>query len=278
MAGSFRVCLIVASGDRRLSPDTGSGEYCAVSTASVTTWRRFCDSSLYKGCSARSRTTNAETDQDIAQRRARWFVNGVDGREKRGPEQRIKWTEYRAPVYNSSTSRRACSTACKSSDDSSPRRRSSLCLVIARIWSVTATTSRSLHRTRTSNGAPGRGEVESGITTTVRRSLLKTSRERIRQGRVLAISEPSVESRRTHQISPRRASTIALVWRRTDPPEHRRRSLSQGHRRICSLTRKPGSVVLPARATERQSPSPHTVTCGWRAHGAGIQESGPVGV
>lgn len=89
--------------------------------------------------------------------------------------------------------------------------RSSRSLDTARIWSVTATTSRPPHRTGTKRGGLNCGELESGTTTTVRRRWLSTSLESIKQGLVLAISDPSVESSRTHQISPRLANILPLL-------------------------------------------------------------------
>jgi len=53
-------------------------------------------------------------------------------------------------------------------------------------------------------GGCGVGELESGTTTTLRRSSLTVSRLSTTHGRVLAISEPSTGSKATHQTSPRR--------------------------------------------------------------------------
>src|SRR5258708_5899297 len=60
-------------------------------------------------------------------------------------------------------------------------------------------------------GACGVGELDSGTTTTVRRSSLTVSRLSTTQGRVLAISEPGTGSRATHQTSPRRGMGVLAV-------------------------------------------------------------------
>ena len=86
----------------------------------------------------------------------------------------------------------------------SPRRVSKRSLAIARIWSVTATTVRPAHCTGIKRGGLAAGDVDKGTTTTVRRRSFTTLVDKIRHGRVLAISEPNVGSCCTHQTSPRR--------------------------------------------------------------------------
>src|SRR5579872_6173924 len=96
------------------------------------------------------------------------------------------------------------STASSSAGEISAWRSCKRSFATARIWSVTATTLRPAQVTGTRSGKAGRGEVESGTTTTVRRRSLIKLAESTTQGRVLLISEPSVGLSRTHQISPRR--------------------------------------------------------------------------
>jgi hypothetical protein len=76
--------------------------------------------------------------------------------------------------------------------------------VTARIWSTTATAARPSQVIGTKSGGPLAGELESGITTTVRRWWFAIFVVSTRQGRVLRISAPSVGSSLTHQTSPRR--------------------------------------------------------------------------
>src|ERR1035437_1821932 len=95
-------------------------------------------------------------------------------------------------------------TAARSAGEMSAMRSRRRSFATARIWSVTATTSRSAQLTGTSRGGVGCAEVESGTTTTVRRRSLTMLVERIRHGRVLLISGPTLGSSRTDQTSPRR--------------------------------------------------------------------------
>src|SRR4051794_24230161 len=88
--------------------------------------------------------------------------------------------------------------------ETSSMRSTSRSFETARIWSMTATAVRPAQDTGTSSGGLGLGEVESGITTTVRRRSFTMLVVRTRQGRVLRISDPSVGSSRTHHSSPRR--------------------------------------------------------------------------
>ena len=83
-------------------------------------------------------------------------------------------------------------------------------LVTARIWSITATTGRLWHVSGTKSGGLLDGELESGITTAVRRYWLAMFVVTTKQGRVLRISEPSAGSSLTHQISPRRGTCPGL--------------------------------------------------------------------
>jgi hypothetical protein len=80
-------------------------------------------------------------------------------------------------------------------------------LVTARIWSTTATAARPSQVSGTRSGGLPAGELERGITTTVRRCWFTISVVSTRQGRVLRISAPSVGSSLTHQTSPRRGCT-----------------------------------------------------------------------
>ena len=64
---------------------------------------------------------------------------------------------------------------------------------------------RPAHRTATRSGGRTRGELDSGITTTVLRRSFTTVADMMTHGLVLAISEPNVGSKRTHQTSPRRS-------------------------------------------------------------------------
>jgi len=83
-------------------------------------------------------------------------------------------------------------------------------LVTARIWSITATSGRPWHVRGTKSGGLLDGELESGITTTVRRYWFAMLVVRTREGRVLRISDPSAGSSLTHQISPRRGTCPGL--------------------------------------------------------------------
>src|ERR1035437_5303892 len=103
-------------------------------------------------------------------------------------------------------------TAARSAGEMSAMRSWRRSLAMARVWSVTATTSRPAQLTGTSRGGAGCGEVESGTTTTVRRRSLTMLVERIRHGRVLLVSEPDVGSSRTHQTSPRRGIVPLLRY------------------------------------------------------------------
>src|SRR5215218_3412837 len=98
------------------------------------------------------------------------------------------------------------------------------------------------------------------MTTTVRRSLLKTLPETITQGRVLGISDPKVGSRRTHQTSPRRGSTIVPARGRLHPSEHRTSSRCREHPTNCLQPRKPEPVVLHAPGAYPLLRWPHTET------------------
>src|ERR1017187_4728530 len=118
-----------------------------------------------------------------------------------------------APTFfqpSSKTSRTPCSTASRCSGESVSWHRSSRSLETARIWSVTATTSRPPNRTGTRRGGLAWGEVDSGMMTTLLRRSLTISLERIKQGLVFAISDPNVGSSRTHQTSPRRGNVPRL--------------------------------------------------------------------
>ena len=79
--------------------------------------------------------------------------------------------------------------------------------VTARIWSTTATAVRPSQVSGTKSGGLPAGELERGITTTVRRCWFTIFVVSTRQGRVLRISAPSAGSSLTHQTSPRRGST-----------------------------------------------------------------------
>ena len=79
--------------------------------------------------------------------------------------------------------------------------------VTARIWSTTATAARPSQVSDTKSGGLPAGELERGITTTVRRCWFTIFVVSTRQGRVLRISAPSVGSSLTHQTSPRRGSS-----------------------------------------------------------------------
>ncbi len=83
-------------------------------------------------------------------------------------------------------------------------------LVTARIWSITATADRPWHVSGTKSGGLLAGELESGITTAVRRYWLTIFVVNTKQGRVLRISEPSAGSSLTHQTSPRRGTSPGL--------------------------------------------------------------------
>jgi hypothetical protein len=76
--------------------------------------------------------------------------------------------------------------------------------VTARIWSTTATAAWPSQVSGTKSGGLPAGELERGITTTVRRCWFAIFVVSTRQGRVLRISAPSVGSSLTHQTSPRR--------------------------------------------------------------------------
>ncbi len=78
--------------------------------------------------------------------------------------------------------------------------------VTARIWSTTATPVRPSQVSATKSGGLPAGELERGITTTVRRCWFTIFVVSTRQGRVLRISAPSVGSSLIHQTSPRRGS------------------------------------------------------------------------
>ena len=78
--------------------------------------------------------------------------------------------------------------------------------VTARIWSTTATAVRPSQVSGTKSGGLPAGELERGITTTVRRCWFTIFVVSTRQGRVLRISPPSVGSSLTHQTSPRRGN------------------------------------------------------------------------
>jgi hypothetical protein len=110
---------------------------------------------------------------------------------------------YDSNAYpNSSMRRTPASTAAKSADEASPNRSTRRSFETARIWSVTATTFRPAQVTGISNGGLGCGEDDKGTTTTVRRRSFKIFVDRIRHGRVLAISDPVAGSSLIHQNSP----------------------------------------------------------------------------
>src|ERR1019366_10112567 len=92
------------------------------------------------------------------------------------------------------------------------RRRS---FATARIWSLTATAGCPSQEIAIRIGGLAFGELYSGTTITVLRLSFSTFTEITTQGRVLRISEPSVASSVTHQISPRSGITsMAPPFRR----------------------------------------------------------------
>src|ERR1019366_2166827 len=111
-------------------------------------------------------------------------------------ETRGRRTLARRDQPSSRIRRTPIATAARSAGEMSAMRSWRRSLATARIWSVTATTSRPAQFTGTSRGGAGCGEVESGTTTIVRRRSLTMLVERIRHGRVLLISEPTMGSSR----------------------------------------------------------------------------------
>src|SRR4051812_14097027 len=162
-------------------------------------------------------------------------------------------------------SRTPCSSAFRSVPDNAPIRRWSLCFATARTWSVTATTSRPSHWTLISNGGPASGELDSGITTTVRRNRLKTLPERMTHGRVFAISEPNVGSSRTHHTSPRCGSTIALARDRLHPPGRQTRFQYPRRQRNYWPHHTPEQNTLHAPEAWPRSLRRHIGSVGWAA-------------
>src|SRR5260370_12991881 len=76
--------------------------------------------------------------------------------------------------------------------------------VTARIWSTTATVSLPSQVNGTNSGGLPEGELDKGITTTLRRCWFTIFVVSTKQARVLRTSAPSVGSSLTHQTSPRR--------------------------------------------------------------------------
>jgi len=95
--------------------------------------------------------------------------------------------------------RRPSSTECTSAAESCPSFRVSRRLSTARTWSQTATAPFPAEGVATTIGGCGRGPVESGTTTTVRRARFRASAVTTTAGRVFLISLPSVGSKLTHQ-------------------------------------------------------------------------------
>lgn len=113
--------------------------------------------------------------------------------------------------YKTKTARTPASTARKSSRDNALPPRVRRDLSTARIWSHTATEPSPAEETATTTGGRGAGPVDSGTTTTVRRTRFNPSAVSTTAGRVFWISAPRAGSSSTHQIDPRRTSTGACA-------------------------------------------------------------------
>ncbi len=105
---------------------------------------------------------------------------------------------------------RPFSSADISSVVTSPRRLRNRSFDTARIWSVTATVGCPSQQIAIRIGGLALGELDRGITITVLRLSLSTLIEITTQG-VLRISEPSVGSKATHQISLRSGITSTVL-------------------------------------------------------------------
>jgi len=130
------------------------------------------------------------------------------------------------------------SSASISSPVTVPNRLPSRSFATARIWSLTATAGRPSQVIRIRIGGLAFGELDNGTTITVLRLSFSTLTETTTQGRVLRISEPSVGSSASHQISPRSGITSTVLPFRRGSRQSLSRSLrhqgpdSRPHRRV----------------------------------------------